>query len=41
MVLEVALPAGMAVEALRAMLGEVGAEQGVDVTVRPLEPDVM
>jgi glycine cleavage system transcriptional repressor len=41
MVLEVALPAGMDPEALRTMLGEVGAEQGVDVTVRPLEPDVM
>lgn len=41
MVLEVALPAGMDVDALRAMLDEVGAEQGVDVTVRPLEPDVM
>ena len=25
----------------RAMLAEVGAEQGVEVTVRPLEPDVM
>jgi glycine cleavage system transcriptional repressor len=41
MVLEVALPPGVAAEALRAMLDEVGAEQGVDVTVRPLEPDVM
>lgn len=41
MVLEVALPAGMEPEALRAMLEEVGAEQGVDVTVRPLEPGVM
>jgi len=41
MVLEVALPARMDPEALRAMLGEVGAEQGVDVTVRPLEADVM
>jgi glycine cleavage system transcriptional repressor len=41
MVLEVALPASMDPEALRAMLDEVGAEQGVDVTVRPLEPDVM
>jgi glycine cleavage system transcriptional repressor len=41
MVLEVALPAGMEPDALRAMLDEVGAEQGVDVTVRPLEPDVM
>jgi glycine cleavage system transcriptional repressor len=41
MVLEVALPAGMEPDALRAMLDEVGAEQGVDVTVRSLEPDVM
>ena len=41
MVLEVALPAGMEAEALRSMLDEVGAEQGVEVTVRPLEPDVM
>jgi glycine cleavage system transcriptional repressor len=41
MVLEVALPAGVDPEALRAMLEEVGAEQGVEVTVRPLEPDVM
>ena len=41
MVLEVALPASMAAEALRAMLEEVGSEQGVDVTVRPLEPDAM
>ena len=32
---------GHGAEALRAMLDEVGAEQGVDVTVRPLEPDVM
>jgi glycine cleavage system transcriptional repressor len=41
MVLEVALPRTVDPEALRAMLEEVGAEQGVDVTVRPLEPDVM
>jgi glycine cleavage system transcriptional repressor len=40
MVLEVALPGGMDPESLRAMLEEVGAEQGVEVTVRPLEPDV-
>jgi glycine cleavage system transcriptional repressor len=39
MVLEVALPAGVDPEALRAMLEDVGAEQGVEVTVRPLEPD--
>lgn len=41
MVLEVALPADVDPEALTAMLREVGAEQGVEVTVRPLEPDVM
>ena len=41
MVLEVALPAALGPEALRAMLEEVGAEQGVEVTVRPLEPDIM
>ena len=41
MVLEIALPAGLDAEALGAMLAEVGAEQGVEVTVRPLEPDVM
>ena len=41
MVLEVALPLDLDAEALGAMLTEVGAEQGVEVTVRPLEPDVM
>jgi glycine cleavage system transcriptional repressor len=41
MVLEVALPAVVDPDALTAMLREVGAEQGVEVTVRPLEPDVM
>jgi glycine cleavage system transcriptional repressor len=41
MVLEVALPPRADPEALSAMLAEVGAEQGVEVTVRPLEPDVM
>jgi glycine cleavage system transcriptional repressor len=41
MVLEVALPSAVDPAALRAMLAEVGAEQGVEVTVRPLEPDVM
>jgi glycine cleavage system transcriptional repressor len=41
MVLEVALPQTVDPEALRVMLEDVGAEQGVDVTVRPLEPDVM
>ena len=41
MVLEIALPAELDPGALSAMLEEVGAEQGVEVTVRPLEPDVM
>jgi glycine cleavage system transcriptional repressor len=41
MVLEVALPADVDPGALTSMLREVGAEQGVEVTVRPLEPDVM
>ena len=41
MVLEVALPLELDPEALAAMLAEVGAEQGVEVTVRALEADVM
>jgi glycine cleavage system transcriptional repressor len=41
MVLEIALPPDLDPEALGAMLAEVGAEQGVEVTVRPLEADVM
>ena len=41
MVLEIALPPDLDPEALAAMLAEVGAEQGVEVTVRPLETDVM
>jgi glycine cleavage system transcriptional repressor len=41
MVLEVALPHELDPEALAAMLAEVGAEQGVEVTVRALEADVM
>ena len=41
MVLEVALPLELDPGALAAMLAEVGAEQGVEVTVRPLEADVM
>jgi glycine cleavage system transcriptional repressor len=41
MVLEIALPPDVDPEALAAMLAEVGAEQGVEVTVRPLESDVM
>ena len=41
MVLEVALPLELDPEALAAMLAEVGAEQGVEVTVRALDADVM
>jgi glycine cleavage system transcriptional repressor len=41
MVLEVALPSDVDADALAKMLADVGAEQGVEVTVRPLEPDVM
>jgi glycine cleavage system transcriptional repressor len=41
MVLEVALPLELDPEVLAGMLAEVGAEQGVEVTVRPLEADVM
>src|SRR3954463_2114475 len=41
MVLEIALPAEVDPEALAAMLAEVGDEQGVEVTVRPLDADVM
>jgi glycine cleavage system transcriptional repressor len=41
MVLEIALPLDLDPQALAAMLAEVGAEQGVEVTVRPLETDVM
>ena len=41
MVLEIALPPEVDATALADMLAEVGSEQGVEVTVRPLEPDVM
>ena len=41
MVLEIALPLDLDPDALTALLIEVGTEQGVEVTVRPLEPDVM
>ena len=41
MVLEIALPLDLDPDALTALLLEVGTEQGVEVTVRPLEPDVM
>jgi glycine cleavage system transcriptional repressor len=41
MVLEVALPTKLAEDDARALLDEVAAEQGVEVTLRPLEADVM
>ena len=41
MVLEVALPAGMSRGGAARDARRGGAEQGVEVTVRPLEPDVM
>src|SRR3954453_7172159 len=41
MVLEVALPAGLTEAEVRSLLDEVGAEQGVEVTLRPLESDVI
>jgi len=41
MVLEVALPARLSEDDVRALLDEVAAEQGVEVTIRPLEADVM
>lgn len=39
MMLEVALPEGMCADALEQALRSVGAEQGVDITIRPLESD--
>src|SRR5215217_3107955 len=39
MVLEVALPARLSEDDVRALLDEVAAEQGVEVTIRPLEAD--
>jgi predicted amino acid-binding ACT domain protein len=41
MVLEVALPPQLPEAEVRALLDEVAAEQGVEVTLRPLEPDVI
>ena len=41
MVLEVALPPRLPEAEVRALLDEVAAEQGVEVTLRPLEPDVI
>ena len=41
MLLEVALPAGVRVEALEESLRAAGSDQGVDVSLRPLEQDVL
>ena len=41
MILEVALPPRLSEDEVRALLDEVGAEQGVEATIRPLEADVM
>jgi glycine cleavage system transcriptional repressor len=41
MVLEVALQEGLGEDELRAALEAAGGEQGVEVSVRPLEPDVL
>jgi glycine cleavage system transcriptional repressor len=41
MMMEVELPAGLAGDELKASLGGVGREQGVEVSVRPLEQDVL
>jgi len=41
MMMEVALPPGLAVEQLESALQEVGRAQGVEVTVRPLEQDAL
>ena len=41
MMLEVTLPAGMRVDALERALSDVGRDQGVEVTIRPLESDAL
>jgi glycine cleavage system transcriptional repressor len=41
MMLEVTLPGGMVVNALEQALAAVGEEQGVEVTIRPLESDAL
>jgi glycine cleavage system transcriptional repressor len=41
MMMEVALPAGLSAEAVEQSLRAVGKAQGVDLTVRPLEQDVL
>lgn len=41
MMMEVELPSGLAAEELEESLGGVGREQGVEVSVRPLEQDVL
>ena len=41
LMIEVALPAGADADELARALSDVGSDQGVDVTVRPLETDVL
>jgi glycine cleavage system transcriptional repressor len=41
MMMEVALPAGLPVETVQQSLRVVREEQGVDLTIRPLEQDVL
>jgi predicted amino acid-binding ACT domain protein len=41
MMMEVALPAELSVEAVEQSLRDVREEQGVDLTIRPLEQDVL
>lgn len=41
LLMEVALPTGVAEAELRSALEAVGGEQGVEVTLRPLEQDVL
>jgi glycine cleavage system transcriptional repressor len=41
MLLEVVLPSGLSAPGLESALGEVRERQGVDVTIRPLEQDVL
>jgi hypothetical protein len=39
--MELALPAGVDPEELREALGRVGADQGVEVSLRPLDTDAL
>jgi glycine cleavage system transcriptional repressor len=41
MIMEVALPAGLSSEAVEEFLRDVGKAEGVDLTIRPLEQDVL